>query len=203
MQQNPTPPPFNNAPRPPFGGNTRQPFQRQRPVKEAEHRINEKIRVPEVRLVGDDIEPGVYPTAKALEMAQEQELDLVEISPQAVPPVCKIMDYKKFLYEKKKKEKEIKAKSQKVVLKEIRFTANTDEHDVAFKVKHAENFIQEGCKIKCYVMFRGRDIVFKERGELLLLKFAQALEEIAGVESMPKQEGKRMFMVLAPKLKKK
>jgi translation initiation factor IF-3 len=171
--------------------------------KEDEHRINEKIKAAEVRLVGENIEVGVYKLDRALEIAREQEMDLVEISPQAVPPVCKVIDYKKFLYEKKKKEKEIKSKSQKTVQKEIRFTSNTDEHDVDFKAKHAEKFLQEGSKVKCFLLFKGREIVFKERAELLLLNFAKKLEEIATIESFPKLEGRRMFMTLNPKAKKK
>lgn len=135
-------------------------------------------------------------------MANDLELDLVEISPNADPPVCKIIDYKKFLYEQKKKQKEIKAKAQKVVVKEIRFGPNTDDHDFNFKLKHAEKFIEEGAKVKAYVFFKGRSILFKDKGQILLLKLAQALEENASVESMPKMEGKRMIMMLAPKKKK-
>jgi len=135
-------------------------------------------------------------------MAQEQELDLVEISPKAEPPVCRITDYQKFLYQQKKKAKEIKAKAVKIVVKEIRFGPNTDDHDYNFKFKHAENFIKEGAKVKAYVFFRGRQIVFKDQGEILLLRFAQDLEEIAKVEQMPRLEGKRMIMILAPKAKK-
>jgi translation initiation factor IF-3 len=138
-----------------------------------------------------------------LELAYEQELDLVEISPNVDPPVCKIMDYKKFLYEKKKRDKEIKAKAVKTVIKEIRFSSNTDEHDLDFKAKHAEKFLNDGDKVKCYVMFRGRDIVFKDRANLLLLNFAKRLEDVASVEAMPKLEGRRMFMTLIPKGKKK
>lgn len=171
--------------------------------KEDEHRINEKIIANQIRLVGENIEPGIYYTDKALAMAIEQDLDLVEISPTIDPPVCKIMDYKKFLYEKKKKEKEIKAKSQKVLIKEIRFTSNTDDHDVDFKAKHAEKFLLEGSKVKCFLMFRGRDIVFQDRANLLLLNFAKKLEDVASVEAMPKTEGRRMFMTLVPKVKKK
>lgn len=170
--------------------------------KEAEHRINDKIIAPEVRVVGDNIEPKVYSTREAVAMALDMGLDLVEISPNAVPPVCKITDYNKFLYEKKKKEKEIKSKAVKVQIKEIRFTANTDEHDVEFKSKHAETFLKEGNKVKAVLMFRGRAIVFKERGELLLLQFAKRLEEVATVEQMPALEGKRMMMTLTPKKKK-
>ena len=154
-----------------------------------------------MRVIADGIEPDVYPIAKAQEFAKERELDLVEISPNAKPPVCKIIDYKKFLYDQKKKQKEIKAKAQKIVVKEIRFGPNTDEHDFDFKVKHAEKFIAEGAKVKAFVFFKGRTIVFKERGEILLLKMAQALEDIATVESLPKLEGKKMIMFLTPKKK--
>lgn len=183
----------------------KKPFQRNNRFvkKEDEHRINEKITNSQIRLVGENIEPGIYYTDKALEMAYQQELDLVEISPNVDPPVCKIMDYKKFLYEKKKRDKEIKAKAVKTVIKEIRFSSNTDEHDLDFKAKHAEKFLSDGDKVKCYVMFRGRDIVFKDRGNLLLLNFAKRLEDVASVEAMPKLEGRRMFMTLIPKGKKK
>lgn len=173
------------------------------PRKEAEHRINHFIRVPQVRLVGDNVTMGVYPTQEALRMAQAQELDLVEISPQADPPVCKIIDYNKFLYDKKRKEKEMKAKSKSAELKEIRFTPGTDDHDFDFKARHAENFLKEGNKVKAYVQFKGRAIMFKERGELVLLKFAERLAEIGQVEGLPKLEGKRMLMVIAPKTQKK
>lgn len=166
------------------------------------HRVNDRIFAKEVRVIADGLEPAVYPIAKALEMAREMELDLVEISPNAVPPVCKLVDYKKFLYDQKKKQKEIKAKAQKVEVKEIRFGPNTDEHDFDFKVKHAIKFINEGSKVKAFVFFKGRAIVFKDRGEILLLKMAQALEDIAIVESMPKLEGKKMIMFLTPKKKK-
>jgi len=152
-----------------------------------------------VRVVGDGIEPGVYPIDKALQMAREAELDLVEIAPTAEPPVCKIVDYKKFLYEHKKKQKEIKAKASKVVIKEIRFGPNTDEHDFNFKKNHAVKFLQEGSKVKAFVFFKGRSILFKEQGEILLLKFAQELEEFGKVESLPQLEGKKMLMVIAPK----
>lgn len=175
-----------------------------RPVKrEPDHRINERIRAAEVRVVGDNVEVGVYSIDEARKIAEDQGLDLVEISPNADPPVCKVIDYKKFLYEKKKKEKEIKAKTQKTVIKEIRFGPNTDDHDFEFKSKHGEKFLQEGAKVKAYVHFKGRAIVHKERGELLLLKFAQRLEEWGQVEQMPKLEGKRMIMFIAPKKKKK
>jgi translation initiation factor IF-3 len=178
----------------------RQPFKPRQ--KEREHRINEEIVGPEVRVVGDDIEPGVYPVAQALRMAQEREMDLVEISPQAVPPVCRIIDYNKFLYEKKKKDKEQKAKSKQSEVKEIRFTPNTDDHDFDFKLKHAAKFLQDGDKVKCYVQFRGRAIMFQERGELMLLKFAERLAEFGGLESMPKMEGRRMIAIFTPKKKK-
>lgn len=171
--------------------------------KEAEHRINHFIRVPQVRLVGDNVTMGVYSTQDALRMAQQLELDLVEISPQAEPPVCKIIDYNKFLYDKKRKEKEMKAKSKSAELKEIRFTPGTDDHDFDFKARHAENFLKEGNKVKAYVQFKGRAIMFKERGELVLLKFAERLAEIGQVEGLPKLEGKRMLMVIAPKTAKK
>lgn len=161
------------------------------------------IRVPQVRLVGDNVEVGVYSTQEALRMAQDQQLDLVEISPNADPPVCKIIDYNKFLYEKKKKEKEMKAKSKSAEVKEIRFTPGTDDHDFDFKAKHAESFLKEGNKVKAYVQFKGRAIMFKERGELLLLKFAERLAETGQPEALPKMEGKRMLMIIAPKAKKK
>src|SRR3954469_13673191 len=173
------------------------------PRKEAEHRINHFIRGPQVRLVGDNVTVGVYPTQETLKMAQEQQLDLVEISPQADPPVCKIIDYNKFLYDKKKKEKEIKAKAKTTEMKEIRFTPNTDDHDFDFKSKHAENFLKEGNKVKAYVQFKGRAIQFKERGELVLLKFAERLAEVGQPEALPKLEGKRMLLMLTPKTGKK
>ncbi|HEX5554143.1 MAG TPA: translation initiation factor IF-3 [Chitinophagaceae bacterium] len=171
--------------------------------QEPEHRINERIRVPKVRVVGENIESDVYPTDDARRMARNLGLDLVEISPNADPPVCRIIDYNKFLYEKKKKDKEIKAKSAKSEVKEIRFTPNTDEHDFDFKSKHAERFLREGNKVKAYVQFRGRAILFKDRGELLLLKFAERLAEFGQLESMPKMEGKRMLAIFAPKVTKK
>lgn len=182
-----------------------RPQQHQRGRQEEPYRINEKIRVREVRVVGDFVEGGnaVLSIDKALRLASENELDLVEISPNAVPPVCKIIDYAKFKYEQKKKQKEIKANAAKVVLKEIRFGPNTDDHDFNFKLKHAINFLKEGAKVKAYVHFVGRSIVFKERGEMLLLKFAQALEDYGVVEQMPKLEGKRMNIFIAPKPHKK
>jgi translation initiation factor IF-3 len=190
--------PFN---RPGGGGG----FNRGRfaPRREAEHRINHLIRVPQVRLVGDNVEIGVYSTQEALKIAQQQQLDLVEISPNADPPVCKVIDYNKFLYDKKKKEKEMKAKAKVSEVKEIRFTPNTDDHDFDFKSRHAEGFLKDGNKVKAYVQFKGRAIQFKERGELLLLKFAERLQEIGQPEALPKLEGKRMFIMLAPKSKKK
>ena len=163
------------------------------------HKINGRIDADPIRLVGENIEQGIYDLTKALGMAREQELDLVEISPKAQPPVCKIMDYRKFLYDQKKKAKELKANSTKTDIKEIRFGPNTDEHDVNFKLKHAEKFLSEGHKVRAYVFFRGRTIVFKERGELLLLKFADSLQEVAKLEQLPKMEGKKMIIVLAPK----
>ena len=166
---------------------------------EEPYKINELIRVPKVRVVGENVEQGVYDTKQAIAMAKAQQLDLVEISPNADPPVCKITDYSKFKYEQKKKQKELKAKAQKVVVKEIRFGPNTDEHDFEFKLKHAINFLKEGAKVRAYVHFVGRTIVFKERGEILLLKFAQALEEHAKVDELPKLEGKRMILMLSPK----
>ena len=166
------------------------------------HRINDAIRIPEVRLVGDNVEPGVYKTAQAKEMAEELGLDLVEISPKAVPPVCKIIDYKKFLYEQKKREKALKAKATQVTVKEIRFGPNTDDHDYDFKKKNAIKFLKEGSKVKAYVFFKGRTIVYKDKGQILLLKLAQEVEEYGTVESMPIMEGKRMTMFIAPKKKK-
>ena len=175
------------------------------PIKKEDkylHRINERIRgIDEVRLVGDNIEPGIYSLRDALKFADEQSLDLVEISPTAVPPVCKIIDYQKFLYQQKKKQKEIKAKASKVVLKEIRFGPQTDDHDYAFKLKHAKSFLEEGCKVKAYVFFKGRSILFKEQGEVLLLRFANDLEDLCKVEQLPQLEGKRMIIMLAPKKK--
>ena len=170
---------------------------------EEPYRVNEKIKAPKVRVVGDNVKVDVYSIDRALQMAKDQNLDLVEISPKADPPVCKIIDYSKFKYEQKKKQKEIKANAQKTVVKEIRFGPNTEEHDFNFKLKHAQNFLSDGAKVKAYVHFVGRSIVFKERGEILLLKFAQALEDQGKVEQMPKLEGKRMTMFIAPKPAKK
>ncbi|MEN3324776.1 translation initiation factor IF-3 [Mariniflexile soesokkakense] len=167
--------------------------------QEDKHRINSKISAPNVRLVGENVEIGVYSTRDALKIADEQGFDLVEISPNADPPVCKVMDYKKFLYEQKKRDKVIKAKATKVVIKEIRFGPQTDDHDYDFKKKHAEKFLKEGAKLKAFVFFKGRSIVFKEQGQILLLRLAQDLEEFGKVEQMPQLEGKRMTMFIAPK----
>lgn len=158
--------------------------------------------MPQVRLVGDNIEnPGIYALRDALKLAEELELDLVEISPKAEPPVCKITDYSKFLYQQKKRQKEMKAKTVKVVVKEIRFGPQTDEHDFNFKLRHAENFLKDGAKVKAFVFFKGRSILFKEQGEILLLKLATGLENIGVVEQLPKLEGKRMTMYISPKKK--
>ena len=170
---------------------------------QTEHRLNRNIRVPEIRLIREGAEPIVMNTSDALAMAEDQGLDLVEISPNAIPPVCKIIDYRKFLYEKKKKEKEMKANAKTSEVKEIRFTPNTDDHDIDFKSKHADKFLRDGNKVKCYVQFRGRAIMFKDRGELLLLKFAEKLAESGQLESMPKMEGKRMIAMFTPKSNKK
>ena len=166
-------------------------------------RINREITATEVRLVGENIpEQGIYPIAKALSMAQEQELDLVEISAKAEPPVCKILDYQKYLYQQRKKAKEMKANAAKIVIKEIRFGPNTDEHDFQFKLKHAQGFLQEGSKVKASIFFRGRSIQFAQQGEKNLLRFAVELEEFGRPENMPVLEGKRMSMMIAP-IKKK
>ncbi len=171
--------------------------------KEDEHRINEKIRgVAEVRLVGENIEQGVYTFVQAVQLAQEQNLDLVEIVPNSSPPVCRVVDYSKFKYELKKKQKELKAKQTKTVLKEIRFGPQTDDHDFDFKLKHAENFLKENSKVKAYVQFIGRQIVFKNQGFELLDRFVKALEDLGKPEAPPKLEGKRLIVMLAPKPKK-
>jgi translation initiation factor IF-3 len=167
--------------------------------KEDAHRINHRINAPMVRVVGEGIETGVFPIQKALDIAESMGLDLVEISPQADPPVCKVIDYKKFLYEQKKKQKEMKAKAAKVEVKEIRFGPQTDDHDYAFKKNHAIRFLQEGAKVKAFVFFKGRSIVFKEQGEVILLRLATELEEYGKVEQLPMLEGKKMQMVIAPK----
>lgn len=153
-------------------------------------------------MVGDNVEIGIYPIRKAREIAQELELDLVEISPNATPPVCKVIDYKKFIYEQKKREKSLKSKTTKVTIKEIRFGPNTDDHDYEFKRKHAINFLKDGNKLKAFVFFKGRSIIYKDQGQILLLRLAQDLEEYGKVEQMPKLEGKRMIMFIAPKTKK-
>ena len=168
---------------------------------ELQYRINERIRVREVRLVGENVEQGVYSIQQALELADQKQLDLVEISPNADPPVCRITDYQKFLYQQRKKQKELKAKSTKIILKEIRFGPQTDDHDYNFKLKHAKSFLEEGSKVKAYVFFKGRSILFKEQGEVLLLRFANDLEDYGKVENMPVLEGKRMIIMLAPKKK--
>ncbi|MAK01217.1 MAG: translation initiation factor IF-3 [Flavobacteriaceae bacterium] len=170
-----------------------------RVVKTNPHKINGEITAQEVRLVGDNVEIGVYPIQKAINKSNDLELDLVQISPNAVPPVCKIMDYKKFLYEQKKREKQIKSKATKVVVKEIRFGPQTDEHDYAFKKKHAEKFLKDGAKLKAFVFFKGRSIIYKDQGEILLLKLAQELEEFGKVEQLPKLESKKMIMMMSPK----
>ena len=164
-----------------------------------QYRVNEQIRVPEVRVVGDNVEQGIYPIQEALHMAEDRGLDLVEIAPSAKPPVCRIIDYQKFLYQQKKRQKEQRAKSTKIVVKEIRFGPQTDDHDYNFKLKHAKNFLEEGAKVKAFVFFKGRSILFKEQGELLLLRFANDLEDYAKVEQLPVLEGKRMSIILAPK----
>ena len=199
--------PFHPAgPRPAANTQNNRPSQAprrdQRPAaKQAPNNINEYIRAREVRLVGDNVTPGIYSIQEARKIAEELELDLVEISAQAEPPVCKVLDYQKFLYQQKKKAKEIKAKAAKVVVKEIRFGPQTDDHDYNFKLKHAIGFLQEGAKVKAYVFFRGRSILFKEQGEVLLLRFANDLEEYGKVEQMPVLEGKRMIIMLSPKKK--
>lgn len=167
--------------------------------KEELHKINGNIRAREVRLVGENVEPGVYSINEALRLADDLELDLVEISPTAEPPVCRITDYQKFLYQQKKKQKEAKAKSVKVVVKEIRFGPQTDDHDFNFKLKHAKSFLEEGSKVKAFVFFKGRSILFKEQGEVLLLRFATELEDYGKVDQLPALEGKKMIMMMSPK----
>ncbi len=189
--------PFVPGPRPRNNG----PRRGQQPSPKDQYAINEYIRAREVRLVGDNVETGIYSIHEAIHIADELGLDLIEISPNAVPPVCKILDYQKFLYQQKKHQKEQKAKSTKVVVKEIRFGPQTDDHDYNFKLRHAMEFLQEGAKVKAYVFFRGRSILFKEQGEVLLLRFANDLEEYGKVEQMPVLEGKRMIIMLSPKKK--
>jgi translation initiation factor IF-3 len=163
------------------------------------HKINREIAAPVVRVVGENVEPGIFNIKEAREIADNLGLDLVEISPSANPPVCKVIDYKKFLYEQKKKQKEIKAKTAKIVVKEIRLGPNTDEHDFNFKLNHAKKFLEDGAKVKVDVFFKGRSIIYKDKGEIILLKFAQELEEFGKVEKLPKLEGKRMIMIITPK----
>ncbi|MEH0155345.1 translation initiation factor IF-3 [Limibacter armeniacum] len=167
-------------------------------MSEIQHRINNRIRVREVRVVGENVENGIYSRDEALKLASEQGLDLVEISPNAKPPVCKIIDYAKFKYEQKKRQKELKSKAAKTVVKEIRFGPNTDQHDLDFKMKHAIKFLKEGNKVKAYVHFFGRSIVYKDRGRDLLMRFAEGLTEYGKIEQHPKQEGRRMIMMLTP-----
>ncbi len=191
---------FNNSSNNANRSNQGRPNFRGRVQQEEPYKINDRIKAPQVRVVGENVEVGVYPIQQAIQIAANLNLDLVEISPNADPPVCKVVDYSKFKYEQKKKQKEIKAKTQKVVVKEIRFGPNTDDHDFEFKLKHAINFLKEGSKVKAYVFFVGRTIVYKERGEILLLKFAQELAEVAKVEQLPMLEGKKMILLLAPKV---
>ena len=199
-----------NSYRPPQSGASSgpsRPYQGKPPYrgpqrKEQEHRINEGISAPQVRVVGEHVEPGVYDTFKMIQLARQLEIDLVEISPNADPPVCRLIDYNKFLYERKRKEKEAKAASKAQEMKEIRFTPNTDDHDFNFKVKHSINFLKEGNKVRAYVQFKGRAIAYADRGQVLLLKFAQELEEYGVPDQLPKLEGKKMFITLAPKKKK-
>ena len=194
--------PFRSGPKKPMNGGPRGKKNRNqrggKPDRE-ELAINDDIRAPEVRLVGDNVEEGIYPIARALKIAEELELDLIEIAPMANPPVCKIMDYQKYQFQQRKKLKEQKARATKVVVKEIRFGPQTDEHDYNFKLKHAIGFLKEGAKVKSYVFFKGRSILFKEQGEVLLLRFANDLEEYAKVDQMPVLEGKRMTIMLSPK----
>ena len=200
MEKKPT---FGGPRRP--GGARPKPGQRPRPGdrRNDPYAINERIRAQEVRLVGDNVKPGIYPIDKARRLAASMQLDLIEISPTAEPPVCRILDYQKFLYQQKKRAKEQKQKAAKVVVKEIRFGPQTDDHDYNFKLKHAIGFLQDGCKVKAHVFFRGRSILFKDQGEVLLLRFANDLEEYGKLETMPVLEGKRMIIMLAPLKPKK
>jgi translation initiation factor IF-3 len=186
------------APRPANTPQNRRPQGRE---PKEQHAINDNITAREVRLVGDNVEQGIYSISEAIRLADEQELDLVEISPNAEPPVCKILDYQKFLFQQKKHAKEQKAKAVKVVVKEIRFGPQTDDHDYNFKLKHAQGFLSEGAKVKAYVFFKGRSILFKEQGEVLLLRFANDLEDYGKLDQMPVLEGKRMTIMLSPKKK--
>ncbi|MBO7382820.1 MAG: translation initiation factor IF-3 [Muribaculaceae bacterium] len=188
--------PFNPSPRP------RQQQQKGRKQDdEPNYAINDEITSPEVRVVGDNVEQGIYPIDKALSMAEEMELDLIQITANANPPVCRIFDYQKFLYQQKKHQKEQKAKQAKVVVKEIRFGPQTDDHDYEFKLNHAKEFLKEGAKVKAYVFFKGRSILFKEQGEELLKKFTDDLEDFAKVDQQPKLEGKRLIVMFSPKKK--
>ena len=187
--------------------------QNRKPDLRDQFRVNSAIRVPQIRLVGDNfedisrvagqsLEPGIYPTNQARHWAQDLGLDLVEISPKADPPVCKIIEFNKFIYEQKRRQKDLKAKTVKTVVKEIRFGPNTDDHDFDFKLRHARKFLEEGNKVKAYVHFRGRTIVFKERGELLLLKLLNELDDLGAAEKLPQMEGRRMSVIIAPRKKK-
>ena len=189
-------------------------IRRPKPVEKPQFRVNDHIRIPEVRLVGDNleqlsailgrkVESDIYPTRMVRDWARQMELDLVEISPKAKPPVVRIIDFQKFLYDRKKKQKEIKARTAKTVVKEIRFGPNTDDHDFEFKLRHAKRFLEEGAKVKAYVHFKGRTIVFKDRGELLLLRFLKELEELGAAEALPRMEGRRMTVIVTPKKKRK
>jgi len=190
-------------PKPTYKPGGRRPDPRGQKKDENELNINGQITAPQVRLVGENIpEPGIWPIAKAMALADQLELDLVEISAKADPPVCKILDYQKYLYQQRKRAKEMKANAAKIVIKEIRFGPNTDEHDFQFKLKHAQEFLQEGSKVKASIFFRGRSIMFAEQGEKQLLRFAVELEEYGRAENMPVLEGKRMTMMIAPVKKK-
>jgi len=206
MEKKPPFGPTQQGPRPAGAQNNNNSVRRPEPHRQQAEKdpylINERIRAREVRLVGDNVETGIYPIQQALRIADDLGLDLIEISPNAEPPVCKILDYSKFLYQQKKRQKEQKAKATKVVVKEIRFGPQTDDHDYNFKLKHAIGFLKEGSKVKAYVFFKGRSILFKEQGEVLLLRFANDLEEYGKVEQMPLLEGKRMIIMLSPKKNK-
>ena len=193
--------PHWSGPKRPSTGPRPKPDRRRQGAKpeKDQHAVNDQITAPQVRLVGDNIEPGIYPIAQALRIAEGLELDLIEIAPTATPPVCRVMDYQKFVFQQRKRLKEQKAKAAKVVVKEIRFGPQTDDHDYNFKLKHAQGFLQEGAKVKAYVFFKGRSILFKEQGEVLLLRFASDLEELGRLDQMPVLEGKRMTIILSPK----
>jgi translation initiation factor IF-3 len=187
---------------PGFRGRSGQPYRQAQEEKYA-HRINKEIQNQQIRLVGENVDAGIYSFEEALDMAHSRELDLVEISDQGNVSICRIIDYSKFLYDQKKKQKEMKAKSAKAEMKEIRFGPNTNEHDYEFKLKHARRFLEEGSKVKAYVHFKGRTIMHSDRGQVLLLKFAQELEDVGKPDSLPKLEGKRMILMLSPKGKSK